>query len=113
MFISTDLQNKFYGMGTNIPKVILNLIIDSLKSGNTIDMFDDIFFTPLMCSQYQRCAQLVDIDCEGVFNLASNERISKYEFAVKLAKAFSLDSDLIQPIQAARKKATRRPADQS
>ena len=42
--------------------------------------------------------QLVDSNHSGVFNVVSSERLSKYEFGIKLATCFGLDAKLINKI---------------
>ena len=108
-------RTNFVGWGPSYRRSFSDVIFDKLGLGTTLYMYDDVFFTPVSCSQLIDTAHaLIAADSRGVFNICSNERISKYEFSVKLAKAFHLDAEQIQPVQAHRKKiATKRPKDLS
>lgn len=108
-------RTNFIGWGPTYRRSFSDLILDKLKLGMTVYMQDDVFFTPISCSQLiDTVHSLIDAGSSGVFNICNNERVSKYEFAVKLADAFGLASDQIQPVQAWRKKtATPRPKDLS
>ena len=36
------------------------------------------------------------MDASGIFNVVGSERLSKYEFGIKMADIFNLDSDIIK-----------------
>ena len=58
--------------------------------------------------------KLLEKNFEGIVNVCSHERISKYEFSIKLAKVFGFDPEQIQPVQAYRlKNKVKRPFDLS
>ena len=108
-------RTNFTGWGPTYRRSFSDLILDKLKLGITVNIQDDVFFTPISCSQLIDTAHaLIDAGSTGVFNICNNERISKYEFAVRLAESFGCESYQIQPVQAWRKKtATQRPKDLS
>ena len=67
---------------------------------NLILLADIIFFTPLYLSELSKIILiLIKEDKAGIFNVSSDERISKFDFAKKLAKIFELDSSLINESQ--------------
>ena len=78
-------------------------------------MYDDVFFTPLHTSQVIDYAHMLfEKHYNGIINLCSSERISKYEFSVLLANTFGYDGKTIQPVQASRQTQTvKRPSDLS
>ena len=43
--------------------------------------------------------KLIKKKITGIFNIVGNERISKYDFLIKIATIFKLDSSLIVPIK--------------
>ena len=49
----------------------------------------------------------------GTYNVSGTERISKFNFGIKLAKIFSLDKDLINEIKIDQLKIIKRPKDMS
>ena len=58
--------------------------------------------------------QLLKKDGIGTYNISSNERITKYDFGVRVAKKLNLDEDLIIPIKIEKKKnLVIRPKDMS
>ena len=83
--------------------------------GRQVRMFDDVFFTPLDTMHLIDIThELLNLNQRGIINICGGERISKYEFSVKLAAKFDYDPDLIQPIQASRLQTNlKRPLDLS
>ena len=48
-----------------------------------------MFFTPILINDFSDILQKSDKqNINGIFNVSGKERISKYKFAVKLAKIF-------------------------
>ncbi|MDB3892235.1 UDP-4-amino-4,6-dideoxy-N-acetyl-beta-L-altrosamine transaminase [Alphaproteobacteria bacterium] len=109
------LRTTFFGWGPSYRRSFSDIILDDLRAGRQIYMFDDVFFTPLHTSQIVDLAhQLVRSGQTGVVNLCSGKRVSKYDFSVKMANAMGFDGETIQPIQAKRKKTIiQRPYDLS
>mgnify|MGYP001171919495 CR=1 FL=1 len=59
-------------------------------------MFDDVFITPILLDSLVLFAhELILKDISGIINLVGDERISKYEFAHKVAAHFGLSNKLI------------------
>jgi UDP-4-amino-4,6-dideoxy-N-acetyl-beta-L-altrosamine transaminase len=57
------------------------------------------FFTPISVKTLsEQIDLLLTSDKSGIFNISSNERISKYHFGLIIAKIFGYSSKLIQPI---------------
>ena len=78
-------------------------------------MYDDVFFNPVFMGQLiDITARLLGKGQTGIFNVSSDEKISKYEFSCKVADIFGFDPELIQPIQASRiRGCAERPMDMS
>ncbi len=78
-------------------KNFFNEILDKSNQGKNITLFDDYFFTPIY-SKYLILAidKLIEKKQAGVFNIVSNETLSKYEFALIFFKLMKLDKGLIQ-----------------
>lgn len=54
-------------------------------------MFDDVHFTPLLADALAVAThRLLDLSAVGLYHLAGDERISKYDFGIRLARAFGL-----------------------
>ena len=108
-------RTNFFGWGTSYRRSFSDEILDNLKSGKPISVFDDVFFSPIATSQLVHIAtKLLEKNFEGIVNVCSHERISKYEFSIKLAKVFGFDPEQIQPVQAHRlRNKVKRPFDLS
>lgn len=60
-------------------------------------MYDNIYFTPLYTRHLIETIELlVQKNATGIFNVVGNDRVSKYDFGIKLARQFKLDETLIK-----------------
>ena len=109
------LRTTFFGWGPEYRRSFSDLLLNDMAAGRQVQMFDDVFFSPLDASSVIKLAhQLLEYGEKGIINLCSSERISKYDFCVKLAAAFGYDTESIQPIQAGRlRNKVTRPLDLS
>lgn len=90
------LRTNFYGGHTSQKMSFSTWIHSELKKGNYINLFDDVFFTPIsVCGFGENLHLLLNSNLNGIYNFVGNERISKYEFAHKLADTFSLPKKFI------------------
>jgi len=91
------IRTNFFGWGPLYRRSFSDFIIDNLRKKNTISLFTDVLFTPVSISNLIRTThELILKNVSGIINIASDERISKYDFGLKLAKAFDLDCNLIR-----------------
>jgi len=90
-------------------------LINSLKSGQNIRVVRDQFITPTLNTNLARMVlEIADKRLYGVYHLAGATRISRYDFALELARKFDLDHSLILPSRMKDLKWTaRRPMDSS
>lgn len=91
-------------------------IIESLRHGKTVNVVYDHYNSPTLADNMaQVLLEIVDMDLKGIYHIAGSQRISRYEFAVKIARNFGLDSNFIRPIKMEELKAwkARRPPDSS
>lgn len=109
------VRTNFFGWGPNYRPSFSDNILDSLENGGDLHTFDDVFFTPLSTRRLiDLTHHIIKLGYSGIVNICGGERISKYEFSVKLATVFGHDPDLIQPVQAARRRRkVNRPHDLS
>ena len=93
------IRTNFFGWGPKYRQSFSDFIIFNLRNSKSIDLFSDVFFTPISIDELaHRVHQLIDINSTGIFNIVGNERISKYDFGIKLAYSFNLDKTLINPV---------------
>jgi len=112
---SLIIRTNFFGWGTSYRQSFSDFVLKNLENEQKIDLFSDVFFNPILINELSKLThQLVDINAEGLFNIVSSERMSKYEFGIKLANCFNLDTDLINEISIKDKKnLVIRPKDMS
>jgi dTDP-4-dehydrorhamnose reductase len=85
------LRTNFFGWGHATRQSFSDWIIHALRADREIMLFDDVYFTPLLADNVAMAAhRLVERSAAGVFNVAGDERVTKFEFAVRLARVFGL-----------------------
>jgi dTDP-4-dehydrorhamnose reductase len=90
------VRTNFYGWGTSYKLSFSDRVINALRSGKKISLFDDVFYTPLLIETLvNKTHDLVNNQASGIFNVVGDDRISKYDFGLKLAEEFNLDANLI------------------
>ena len=85
------VRTNFFGWGHALRKSISDWVIEGLRSGQRLRMFNDVYFTPILAARLARAAHaLLSAGASGVVHLGGDERVSKHEFALRLAAAFGL-----------------------
>ncbi len=75
-------------------------IINELKNSRNINVVTDQFITPTYNLDIsQQILELIKKEKTGIFHTAGSERISRYDFALKIAEIFNLDNTLINRIK--------------
>ena len=73
--------------------------LDELMVGNRIRIVSDQFNSPTLADNLaDMLIELIKRDEHGVFHTSGGERISRYDFAIKIAEIFDINSELIEPI---------------
>ena len=109
-----SLRTNFFGRSARPGRVILSdWVIDSLRAGQSITVFDDVFFSPLSIpTLVQSIEKVIQSDIQGTFNLGSRAGMSKAQFAQRLAQAAGLPaSGMRHGLVADLQRAARRPHD--
>ncbi len=109
------VRTNFYGWGPPYRRSFSDWIIDSLKAGREIGVFEDVFYTPILAAKLVSSAmELWSKGVHGVIHIAGPARISKHDFAVRVAAEFDLDHHLIRRAQLSNSpQLVRRPFDMS
>lgn len=93
---SVIVRTNFYGGHTDKKMSFSSWIFNELNKGKKINMFDDVFFTPIsICALAKNLDLIMNSKLKGVYNIVGDERLSKYDFALKLAHFFNLSTELI------------------
>jgi len=75
-------------------------IINQLKQNKEITVVEDHYNTPTLADNLAKITiEVVQKDLQGLYHASGSERISRYQFAKQIAKAFNLDFNLIKPIK--------------
>jgi dTDP-4-dehydrorhamnose reductase len=91
------VRTNFYGWGTSYRRSFSDAIVRALRRGEPIRLFDDVFYTPILVEPLAHAVcDLVRLAATGVVHVVGDERVSKHEFGVRLARQFHLDASVIQ-----------------
>ena len=92
------IRTNFYGWGTSYRRSFSDVVIGALRSGNELTLFKDVIYTPNLIETVAHAVHdLVNLKAKGIFHVVGDDRISKYEFGLKIAEEFNLDPSLIKP----------------
>ena len=88
----------FYGsVGPNHPN-LADWVLDQLSQEKRVPGFTDVYFCPIFVNDLAEIIlTMVARDLGGIFHTVGPERISKYEFARRLAAAFGFDPGQVVP----------------
>ena len=92
------LRTNFFRSDIQLGRGLLEWFIYRLKRNEPFDGFTNVSFTPISCKILgEGIIKLLDIDYSGLINVSSSESITKYDFAVGVAKTINADLSLINP----------------
>lgn len=91
------VRTNFYGWGPSYRHSFSDSIVRSLRRGESVTLFEDVFYTPMLVEPLVEAVHdLVRERARGVYHVVGDERVSKLEFGIRLADLFGLDASLIQ-----------------
>jgi dTDP-4-dehydrorhamnose reductase len=91
------IRTNFYAWGTSYRHSFSDMVINNLRAGKKISLFKDIYFTPILVEPLVYIVhELVHKKAKGIFNVVGDDRISKYDFGLMIAREFNLDNSLIE-----------------
>lgn len=94
------LRTNFFGNGLTWRKSLSDWMLERLRAGQMLNAFTDAYFTPIAMPLLSRTIlAAVGLDLAGVYHCCGSERISKFEFAHRLAEHFGLDRGFIFPAE--------------
>jgi dTDP-4-dehydrorhamnose reductase len=89
---SLVIRTNFYGWGTSYRRSFSDVVIDALKGDKEVTLFQDVFYTPILVETAAWAVhELIDLKVSGIVNVVGDERVSKYDFGLKIAEEFGLD----------------------
>lgn len=91
-----------YGTGINLKNNFATWVINSLRSGRKIRCAEDQVSNPTYVgSVADAVLGAIEHESRGIFHICGADRVSRYDFAMKIAEAFGLDKELIGKIRLA------------
>lgn len=92
---STILRTNFFGKSQAELRVsFTDWLYNALTNKEEIQVFDDVYFSPLsMSTLSEMIALVVSKEIVGTYNLGSNQGLSKADFAFEFANALNLNTD--------------------
>ena len=91
------IRTNFYGWGTSYRKSFSDIIIDALRQKRPTTLFDDVYYTPIIVGNLVKAVhELQTRRAQGIFNVVGSERLTKYQFGLRVAEAFGLDASPIR-----------------
>jgi dTDP-4-dehydrorhamnose reductase len=92
------IRTNFYGWGPRFRQSFSDTIIGALRRGKPITLFTDVFYTPILADTLSLAVHdLVRAKTCGIVHVSGDERVSKYDFGLRVAAHFELDASLIRP----------------
>lgn len=86
------IRTNFFGWGTSYRQSFSDIVIDGLRGGEKLTLFRDVYYTPILAESLALTVhELIERKASGIFNVVGDERVSKYEFGIRLAEEFGLD----------------------
>ncbi len=109
------IRTNFFGWGPSYKPSFSDKIINDLENNRKLKLFDDVYYTPISVDILKKKIKLlIKRDLNGIFNICSNDRITKFEFGLMLAKTFGYNKNLIEPVSIdGFSNLTKRPKDMS
>ena len=104
-----------YGWNVQPKQSFAEWVLDEIGAGRQVRGFSDVYFCPLLANDLAEILlSMLDRGLSGTYHVVSSERISKYDFARRVAMTFNLGMDCVAPmsIQEAKLRAPR-PTDPS
>jgi dTDP-4-dehydrorhamnose reductase len=108
------IRGNFFGWGIGRRKSFSDWIINSLLKKKEINLFSDVYFTPLNIEIFNKIIfKLIEKKIYGTFNVCSNQRLSKYQFGILISNKIKKIQHRIIKSSIKKFKLVKRPLDMS
>jgi dTDP-4-dehydrorhamnose reductase len=89
---------NLFGWSPSGRRSLAEFFFNNLSAGKRVMGFTDVYFCPLLANDLAAIfMKMLQRNLSGLYHVVSRECLSKYEFGVRLANQFELDSSLIGP----------------
>jgi dTDP-4-dehydrorhamnose reductase len=97
---ATIVRVNIYGWNAQNKESLAEWILNRLESGQDVPGFTDVFFTPILVNDLVTVLfAMVQQELTGLYHVVGSERISKFEFARRVATTFGFDLARVTPCQ--------------
>jgi len=92
-------SSLIYGKGSPSRGTFLTGLIETLAGGGRIKLFTDQRRNPILVEDYARALIIaVERDLDGIYHIAGDEALSRFEFGRLVCRAFGYDEALLEAI---------------
>lgn len=89
-----------YGYGERVRENFATWLLKKLRAGEEVRVVtDQVGNTTLASELAQALWTMILCDAGGVYHVAGKEIVSRYDFAVQLARVFGLNESLVRPVR--------------
>jgi len=97
---STIVRVNIYGWNAQNKESLAEWILRRLEKGREVLGFTDVFFNPLLANDLAATVfAILQRELTGLYHVVGSERITKFEFARRVAATFGFDPARITPCQ--------------
>ncbi len=90
--------NVLYGKGENLRPNFVLWLIQKLSNKEKVKIVTDQYNNPTLADNLASAIkEAIEKGLSGILNIAGSEYLSRYDFALKVAKNFGFDQNLISP----------------
>ena len=109
------VRTNFFGWGTTYRRSFSDVIIDTLRAGKELILFTDVNFTPILIENLALTVHdMLKWNAYGIYHVVGDERVSKYEFGLRVANTFNLNHrNIIPGLMSNRTDLVKRPYEMS
>ena len=88
---------NIYGWNAQAKQSLAEWMLSKLEAGESFPGFTDVYFCPMLVNDFADVLfAMLDHRLSGIYHVCGSERISKYDFAARIARAFGLDDGKVQ-----------------
>lgn len=94
------LRTNIYGFSNPMKKSLFEWAYSELRQHKSINGFSNMYFNPMYVGQLAKCIECFVSDeiPFGTYNVATDEKISKYDFLLKIANTFEFPLNAISEV---------------
>jgi dTDP-4-dehydrorhamnose reductase len=89
---------NFYGWSLGAKRSLAEFFVNNLSQGKNVNGFTDVIFCPMWVNHLaQTLIAILEKDLHGLYHVAGEQPMNKYQFGVEVARKFGLRENLISP----------------